>query len=358
MTTAGEVTQQYETWLASRIRIDAADLARKHEEMRADTFRFLRGTYYLWLVRIPELAPEALAGTRVPLVGDLHVDNFGTWTDEQGVRRWGVNDLDELARGPWLLDLLRIAVSALVAPHVGLGSKKVCRAVLDAYAEADPGQALDLADTGRARRLRELLPKAADAEKFYADLAGEPLADVPAEVAAAAAMVAPDGWEPTWHHRVAGTGSLGHRRRAGVGTAADGATYAREVKELGPPTAEWASGRDPRLPVPDDALYPAVLTTVAGPAQAMRAADWQVRALAPDIVRLDLGKLDEKGVRRALREMARAAAGVHATERARWRAARHEASSLRPKDFREMVGALVEAVRADHAEFTEHRQPT
>lgn len=357
--TASEITMAYESWLRTQIRVDEADLAHKHDEMRADRFRFLRGTYYLWLTRITEVAPEALDGARVPLIGDLHVDNFGTWTDRTGVRRWGVNDLDELAHGPWLMDLLRLAVSAVVAPHVGLEEKDVCRVVLKAYASADPGPATDLdAGTGRAAKLRRMLPEAADPDAYWAALADEPDAEVPDAVAAAARDTAPPGWAPTWHHRVAGIGSLGHQRGAGVGRAADGETYAREVKELGPPTALWAGRLDQRLPAADGTLFERALAAVSGPAQALRVDGWQSRALAPDIVRLDLAALEEKDVRRSLRAMARAAADVHGADREAAAAARAEAERLRTKDFRALVRALTEAVRADHRAFSGSSLPS
>jgi len=33
-------------------------------------------------------------------VGDLHVENFGTWRDAEGRLIWGVNDFDEAWRLP------------------------------------------------------------------------------------------------------------------------------------------------------------------------------------------------------------------------------------------------------------------
>ena len=127
---ARAITLDYDRWLAGRITVVRTDVARKHAEMQADRFRFLRGTYYLWLARVVDRAGDALDAARVPLVGDLHVENFGTWRDGARVRRWGVNDLDELGTGPWLLDLLRLAVSATLAPHIALD---------DAVAAARPG---------------------------------------------------------------------------------------------------------------------------------------------------------------------------------------------------------------------------
>jgi hypothetical protein len=344
---ARAITLDYDRWLAGRITVVRADVARKHAEMQVDRFRFLRGTYYLWLARVVERAPDVLAGARVPLVGDLHVENFGTWRDGRQVRRWGVNDLDELGTGPWLLDPLRLAVSATLAPHIALDDAEVCDTILDAYAAARPGADVALEEP-TAAHLRALVPPFASPAKYYDALAGgHPAADLPATVVAAAMKVAEAGWRPTWHVHEAGTGSLGHRRRVGVGKAADGAWHAREAKELGPGTGVWAAHLDRRLPQPDDALYARVLAAVKGPAAATRVRDWQVRDLAPDIVRIELPGLRPKDAARLLRSMARATADVHATDKPAWKAARAQARTLRRKDFRELVARMAETVKAD-----------
>src|SRR5438034_5154357 len=120
-------TAAYERWLGGQIPLVPADLEAKHEELAGALVRFLRGTYYLWLRRVADLVPELLDRPAVPLVGDLHIENFGTWRDRHGVRRWGVNDLDELTRGGYPLDLLRLATSAVLAPDVALSDDRICR---------------------------------------------------------------------------------------------------------------------------------------------------------------------------------------------------------------------------------------
>lgn len=340
-------TLDYDRWLADRITVVRADVARKHAEMHTDRFRFLRGTYYLWLTRVVERAPAVLDTARVPLVGDLHVENFGTWRDAGRVRRWGVNDLDELGTGPWLLDPLRLAVSATLAPHIALDDEEVCDTILDAYALARAAADVALSEPAAAH-LRALVPPFASPAKFYDVLVGgHPAADLPAAVVAAAVEVAEAGWRPTWHVHEAGTGSLGHRRRVGVGKAADGRWHAREAKELGPGTAEWAAHLDRRLPQPDEGLYARVLAAVEGPAAATRVLGWQVRDLAPDVVRIELSGLRPKDATRLLRSMARAAADVHAADRPAWKAARAQARALRRKDFRALVATMAAAVKAD-----------
>ena len=108
-------TAAYERWLGKRVPLIAADLARKHDAMRADRFSFMRATYYRWAQRWPDVCDDAANAPRVLAVGDLHFDNFGTWRDAEGRLVWGVNDLDEAWRLPFTNDLVRLAVSARLA---------------------------------------------------------------------------------------------------------------------------------------------------------------------------------------------------------------------------------------------------
>lgn len=352
MNDARALTADYEAWLGGRIALDAAELDRKHAEMAAHEYRFLRGTYYLWLARLAEHLPDALAGPRVPLVGDLHVENFGTWRDAGQVRRWGVNDLDELAIGAALPDLIRLAASAVLAPHIALENKEICAIVLDTWAEATPRVAIDLEEQG-AGHLRALVPPFADAHRFYAKLGTGRAAELPAEVIKAASAVAEPGWLPTWHHHEAGTGSLGHRRVVGVGPAADGAMHAREAKELGPGTAIWVATGIARTDWPraETGLYERVRSHIAGPGAAARVGDWQVRDLAPDVVRIELTGLDGHPATRLLRAMARATADVHGVDRAGFAAAVAEAGRLGHGAFREAVETMAGLTRDDFAAY-------
>src|SRR6476620_11072548 len=72
-------TIDYERWLKKRIDVVEPDLLLKHEAMTFSLFAFLRATFYRWALLWSEVCPD-LAGTPVVLaVGDLHVENFGTW---------------------------------------------------------------------------------------------------------------------------------------------------------------------------------------------------------------------------------------------------------------------------------------
>lgn len=55
------ITADYEAWLGQQIPLVAEDLDRKHRELASNPMRFLRGTYYLWLVSLPE---EVFTGRR------------------------------------------------------------------------------------------------------------------------------------------------------------------------------------------------------------------------------------------------------------------------------------------------------
>ena len=64
--------------------------------MKEGPFPFLRATFYRWAQTWPEVSPETFAAPVALAVGDLHVENFGTWRDVEGRLIWGVNDFDEV----------------------------------------------------------------------------------------------------------------------------------------------------------------------------------------------------------------------------------------------------------------------
>ena len=78
-------------------------------------FPFLRATYYRWAQMWPEVCGALASAPRVLSVGDLHVENFGTWRDIEGRLVWGINDFDEAYPIPYTHDLVRLAASANMA---------------------------------------------------------------------------------------------------------------------------------------------------------------------------------------------------------------------------------------------------
>src|SRR5262249_35185644 len=98
-------TRDYEAWLASQVRVVRVDLRAKHRLMAEDGFSFLCATFYRWAELFPALCPKLAGAPKVLGIGDLHVENYGTWRDAEGWLVWGVNDFDEACPLPYANDL-------------------------------------------------------------------------------------------------------------------------------------------------------------------------------------------------------------------------------------------------------------
>jgi uncharacterized protein (DUF2252 family) len=90
-----EWTEAYEEWLATLVPfVVAADIQKKHDAMADAPFVFLRATYYAWARLGPAEFPELAEAPEVVSVGDLHLENFGTWRDTGGGSPGNINDFD------------------------------------------------------------------------------------------------------------------------------------------------------------------------------------------------------------------------------------------------------------------------
>ncbi len=76
-----KASRQYEAWLGRHTKIVESDLELKHQHMAEDPFQFLRATFYRWAQIWPQVCADLSKAPRVLAVGDLHVENFGTWRD-------------------------------------------------------------------------------------------------------------------------------------------------------------------------------------------------------------------------------------------------------------------------------------
>src|SRR6266446_4845125 len=85
-------TRAYEAWVARQVPLVADQLRLKHQLMTDDRFSFLRATFYRWIQLWPLICRKLAAAPAVLAVGDLHVENFGTWRDVDDRLIWGVND--------------------------------------------------------------------------------------------------------------------------------------------------------------------------------------------------------------------------------------------------------------------------
>src|SRR5215472_7164830 len=152
-------TRCYETWLRRQTTVVERDLRLKHRRMTESPFVFLRATYYRWAQRWPEVCPKLVDAPRVLAIGDLHIENFGTWRDAEGRLVWGINDVDEACRLPYTNDLVRLATSAALATrhqHFQISPRAAAAEILDGYTASleQGGRAIVLAE--RRRWLRRI----------------------------------------------------------------------------------------------------------------------------------------------------------------------------------------------------------
>ena len=334
-----QATTAYEAWLGGKIPLIAADLKLKHQRMTEGVFPFLRATFYRWTQLWADNCPE-LANTPVTLaVGDLHVENFGTWRDSEGRLIWGINDFDEVCEMPYAVDLVRLAASALLAAGEGISACKpaeACAAILEGYTEGiqSGGQAFVLAE--RHHGLRVLaLNELRDPVRFWDKMNQWPRAEnVPADAEAMLKRALPKSATPDrMIHRQAGLGSLG-RRRFTLIAQWRGGYIAREAKELVPSAWHWNDARQSANIFYTTAITRAV--RVPDPTVSARQ-QWLVRRLAPDCSRIEFNQLPrERDELKLLRAMAVETANIHLGRRS---AARPIAADLRKRPSRWLFNA-------------------
>lgn len=312
-----QATAAYERWLGAQMTIVTADLRHKHERMAESPFVFLRGTFYRWIERWPVICPEIVHAPRVLAVGDLHVENFGTWRDAEGRLVWGVNDVDEAWPLPYTQDLTRLATSALFAIRTcqfKLLPRVACAAILEGYRRGLEvgGRALVLAE--RRRWLREIALSEERAPVVFWEKID---ANRPARGAIPHKVLRdslPDHRAPyRVVRRVAGVGSLGRQRFVAL-TDWFGSRIAREAKAFAPSAAELVMGTGNTRRAGGRPLGAELLSrAVRGADPFFRIADgWIVRRLAPDCSRIELQDLAAaRDERRLLRAMGFETANMH-----------------------------------------------
>ncbi|MGH9127212.1 MAG: DUF2252 family protein [Acidimicrobiales bacterium] len=359
-----EATKEYESWLrASLPMVIDDDLAFKHDQMASGVFPFLRATFYRWAPRWQELCPHLNEAPKILGVGDLHVENYGTWRDAEGRLVWGINDFDEACELPYSADLVRLATSVVLAVaghHLTTPLNDAAEAILSGYEEGlhRGGRPFVLAE--HHAELRRLASEGRDAVRFWTKMEALPLADGDYPVAAVQALladlpagaVAPSngpGPDPVGGTTVgvahggdhgterSGTGgaeggavSAGisaprvapasvRTRRAGLGSLGrprlvalahlHGSLVAREVKALLPSAWDWASGE------PDSEVrYGRIIAGAvrdSDPGTSIQGS-WVLRRLAPDCSRIELADLPaERDEALLLHAMGAELANVH-----------------------------------------------
>jgi uncharacterized protein (DUF2252 family) len=89
----------------------------KLKRMAHDPFAFFRGSNHLYAEAWPDLRPPD-PGPGIVLCGDLHLENFGAYVDDEGELLYDINDFDEAIVGPCSLDLVRCATSIMLASEL------------------------------------------------------------------------------------------------------------------------------------------------------------------------------------------------------------------------------------------------
>jgi hypothetical protein len=312
-----KATASYEKWLGEQIPLLPADLERKHEAMRRSEFLFLRATYYRWTQLWPQVKKSVSAARQVLAVGDLHIENFGTWRDAEGRLVWGINDFDEAHRLPYTYDLVRLAASARLAiaeAALAMAPREADAAILSGYREGleAGGQPFVLAERWRA--LWQLaMARLERPDEFWERLEALPAMGaglVPESAVRALGTLLPgNGLAVRYAHRIAGAGSLGRQRFVAIVDWCGG-NVAREAKATARSAFLWSHRGDaePRE------IYREILT------KAVRCQDpfvavkrrWIVRRLAPDCSRIELAELPRQHeIVRLLHAMGWETANIH-----------------------------------------------
>ncbi|MBV9391511.1 MAG: DUF2252 family protein [Verrucomicrobia bacterium] len=299
-----ESTLAYEEWLKRQIPLIPEDLEVKHRKMAHDKFQFLRATFYRWCELWPEIEKQYGFDTAVLAVGDLHVQNFGTWRDMEGRLVWGVNDFDEVATCSFANDLVRVAASAILAAKqnnlILLSPEEIFESLLSGYGKIlknggrpyvldrdhswlrnlaraalkEPPQFWDIWFYKKTERVPDITAVPEEAQKLL--VAGMPLGDQ-IEFRWKASASDPKG-----------LGSLGHQRFFAV-SEWRGGPIARELKAVSLSAWLWAQNLEHGQLLITDLIQQAVRS----PDPFLKViGNWLIRPVAADCGRIDLDLLD------------------------------------------------------------------
>ncbi|HTS34139.1 MAG TPA: DUF2252 family protein [Candidatus Solibacter sp.] len=347
-----KATRHFEEWLGRHTQVVKKDLHLKHANMKAAVFPFLRATYYRWAQIWPDVCPELAKAPHVLAVGDLHVENFGTWRDVDGRLIWGVNDFDEAHSLAYTNDLVRLAVSAHLAAearHLPLKGKDLCTAILEGYRDGLAEQGLPFVLEERNEWLRRIaVSELRDPVHFWAKMDALPTfkGAVPVSAIDAVEHLMP-ARDLSYRlvHRVAGLGSLGHARFVALADW-NGGRIAREAKALVSSACYWAKDQDG----PPDILYQTIMT------RAVRCLDpfvqlrgrWIVRRLSPHCSRIELATLKAQGEElRLLHAMGWETANIHMGSKPARKLILRHLQAQKTKWLHRATEQMVQAVQSD-----------
>ncbi|WP_375414196.1 DUF2252 family protein [uncultured Bradyrhizobium sp.] len=351
-----EANAEYETWLKEQCDVVDKDLAAKHERMKDSPFMFLRATYFRWAKSIPTLCPELADAPEVLAVGDLHLENFGTWRDADGRLVWGVNDFDEAAVMPYVLDLVRLATSIRLAPDRSVPNTKVAHILIAGYREGLQLPQPALLDEGETWLRSYAIGTDLETGKFWKNIdkakkyplidgkaGGKPPRDV-MQLLKASLPTGATGIR--YRRRIAGGGSLGRPRYVAIADWRGGRVM-REAKALVPSAWTCVHGAQP------SGFLKLARGQYRAPDPFLDVQDgWILRRLAPDSRKIEL---DEDAATHLkdylLQAMAFDLASIHAAGSAGVEALRRDLKK-RPRDWLfNAAKTAADSVRKDYEEW-------
>lgn len=338
-----EDADAYERWLKKQCEVDADGLKAKHKRMSKSAFDFLRATYFRWARTIEGICPSLGTAPQVLAIGDIHVENYGTWRDAEARLVWGINDFDEVAVMPYAFDLVRLAASAALGPSASLSLEDIGAAVLRGYRRGLKTPRPALLDEDVLWLRPYVNPSAKSNREFWKEVTEWHEAEPPKAVRRALLNALPDGaGAPRLASRQKGGGSLGRPRFLAL-AAWNGGSVVREAKALVPSAWDWAHGAGGRSRLRD-----AAFGTYRSPDPTLHvAAGFMIRRVAPDARKIDIEDMQMDGLTEDLiAAMAAELAAVHAGSK-RTRQVLKDLDE-RPGDWLQQATALaVQAVQAD-----------
>lgn len=294
-------TLGFETWLRGHITVREPDLEVKHQFMADDIFMFFRATFYRWCERWYAACPSLANAEQVYAVGDLHIQNFGSWRDGHARLIWGVNDYDEVAMMSFAADLVRLIMSAELAseetPACDLTLSEICECVREGYSAGLKDAPQPFVLERRHAWLLRLVRAALKEPKFFwrrwlrekTQAAAEDQIPPPlvARLRQAMPKDVPVEFREMKKGVTKGLGSLGHQRFFAY-TEHHGGPVAVEGKSMAPSAVLWATGKSGKE-VHTDRLLKG--TGRPSTPHTSTHEGWLVRPIMSDCGRIDLAEL-------------------------------------------------------------------
>lgn len=344
-----ESNRAYEKWLRGRLTLLPADLKRKHAKLAKSAFAFLRGTFFRWVEVWPEVCTTLTGAPRILGVGDIHIENFGTWRDAEGRLAWGVNDFDEAEVIPYTNDLVRLCTSAVLA--MAASPARICVRVLKGYERSlRAGGAPFILGGPEHEWLASLAQiRVKDASAFWQRLQSYGRTAPSRNIRAMLIRHLPEAVSDLrFMHRPAGVGSLGRERVTAAATW-EGGLVARETKTLTISAVHWqASGRGASIRY-GEILERAV--RVGDPCLKVQGG-WVVRRLAPDSRKIEIEEIRcNADLNSFLEAMGWELGNVHLSTPKQRSAILRDLQRRKPQWLPKATAEMVEATRRDWKEW-------